>query len=681
MESILSLFGKNNREEHMKEAQKRIQELTEILNQANYEYYVLTNPTLTDQEFDKYMRELEELEKENPEFASPNSPTKRVGGEVIDKFKKIKHRIPMLSLPDVFNEEEIIAFDERIRKSGFNPEYVCELKIDGLSGSFHYEEGELLTGATRGDGTIGEDITHNVKTIRSLPLHIKDNTDIEVRGEIYMGRETLAKLNHDRAEKNLPPFQNCRNAAAGSIRQLDSSIAAERKLDTWIYHLPNPEDYGIKTQFDSLEFMKELGFKVNPANRLVKDIKGILRFIEEYQEKRPYLPYDIDGVVIKVNDLEMQAKLGFTSKHPRWAVAYKFPAEEVLTKLTDIIFTVGRTGRITPNAVLEPVIVMGSTIKRATLHNEDYVIEKDLKIGDIVAIRKAGDVIPEVIGPKKERRTGEEVDFQMISHCPICDSLLEKKNGQVDHYCMNPNCPAKHIESLIHFCERKAMNIDGLGEKIIEDFFNLGFIKSIPDIYHLDIHSKELQELEGYGKKSIENLLNAIEESKKNSLEKLLFGLGIEGIGDKTALLLAKKYKALETLAIQSEEDLKNIKDIGAILAKNIHDFFNNVDNIALIHTLKELGLNTKYLGPEEKHHDLISGKRFVVTGTISFMGRDEIESIIENYGGQASSSVSSKTNIVIVGEKAGSKETKAKELGIEIWDEAKWKSVYESLE
>lgn len=660
--------------------QKRIQELTEILNKANYEYYVLSNPSITDQEFDKYLRELEELEKENPELISATSPTKRVGGEVIDKFKKIKHRIPMLSLPDVFNEEEIKDFDERIKKNGFIPEYVCELKIDGLSGSFHYEDGVLLTGATRGDGIIGEDITHNVKTIRSIPLKLTEPLDIEVRGEIYLGKETLAKLNQERSEKNLPLLQNCRNAASGSIRQLDSSIAAQRKLDTWVYHLPNPEDYGITTQYESLEFMSKLGFKVNPASKLVKDIDGILKYIEEYQQKRAYLPYDIDGVVIKVNDLKMQEALGFTSKHPKWAVAYKFPAEEVLTKLTDITFTVGRTGRITPNAILEPVIVMGSTIKRATLHNEDYVLEKELKIGDIVSIRKAGDVIPEVVSAKFERRTGNEKEFQMISNCPICDSKLEKKESQVDHYCMNPDCPAKWIEGLIHFCERKAMNIEGLGEKIVEDFFNLGFIKNISDIYYLDEHQKDLQELEGYGKKSIENLLNAIENSKQNSLEKLLFGLGIEGIGDKTALLLAKKYKTIDQIAMQSEEELKEIKDIGNILAKNIHDYFNNVDNIKLINNLKELGLNMKYLGPEEKYHELITGKRFVVTGTISFMGRDQIEALLENYGGKPSNSVSNKTDIVIVGEKAGSKEQKAKDLGIEIWNETKWKSIYETL-
>ena len=664
----------------LEEKRKRVIELTKILNDANYEYYVLANPTLTDQEFDKYMRELEEIEKEYPELADNNSPTKRVGGEVIDKFQKIKHKIPMLSLPDVFNEDEIREFDERIRKSGFSPEYVCELKIDGLSGSFHYENGKLITGATRGDGVIGEDITHNVKTIRSLPLTLKEPIDIEVRGEIFMPRETLAKLNQERSELNLPLFQNCRNAAAGSIRQLDSKIAAGRGLDTWIYHLPNPLDYGITKHWDALEFMKKLGLKVNPANRLVKNIEEILTFIHEYGEKRSSLPYDIDGVVIKVNDLAMQEAIGYTSKYPKWAVAYKFPAEEVLTKLVDIIFTVGRTGRITPNAVLEPVIVMGSTVKRATLHNEDYVIEKGLKIGDTVSIRKAGDVIPEVVEAKLERRTGNEKDFVMIKNCPICNYPLQKKLGQVDHYCLNPKCPARHIEGLIHFCSRKAMNIDGLGERIVEDFFNLGFIKSITDIYHLETHKKDLQELEGYGKKSIENLLEAILNSKQNSLEKLLFGLGIEGIGDKTALVLAKRYKTLDNLMAQSEEDLKNLKDIGPVLAHNIYTYFQNVDNRELINNLKELNLNMTYLGEEEKYHELISGKRFVVTGTISFMGRDEIEHVLESYGGKASSSVSAKTDVVIVGDSPGSKADKAKELNIPIWDEGKLYSIFDEL-
>ncbi len=659
---------------------QRMDELVEILEKANYEYYVLAEPTITDQEFDKYLRELETLEKEYPEYAKKNSPTKRVGGMVIDKFQKLKHSIPMLSLPDVFSEEEIIEFDERIRKSGFHPEYVCELKIDGVSVSLHYENGEFVTGATRGDGTIGEDISHNVKTIRSVPMHLRKPVSIEVRGEIYMPKETLAKLNQERLELDMPLLQNCRNATAGSIRQLDSSVAAKRNLNTWIYHLPNPEDYGIKTHFEALEYMKSLGFKTNPCNRLVKDIDGILHFISEYQEKRDSLSYDIDGIVIKVNDLEMQKKLGFTSKYPRWAIAYKFPALEVLTKLNDIIFTVGRTGRITPNAVLDPVIVMGSTVKRATLHNEDYILEKGLKIGDTVSIRKAGDVIPEVVEAKLERRTGNETDFVMITHCPICGSLLQKKEGQVDHYCMNPKCPARHIEGLVHFVSRHAMNIDGFGEKIMEDFFNLGFIKSIPDIYHLDQHKEDLVELEGYGHKSVDNLLEAIEESKKNSLERLLFGLGIGGIGDKTALLLARIYKTMDELASKTKEELMEIRDIGPILAQNIEDYFANVDNQTLIHNLKELGLNMKFLGEELKTSDDFTGKRFVVTGTISFMGRDEIEKIIESYGGHASGSVSSKTDVVIVGENPGSKETKAKELGILIWDEEHLYSVLKDL-
>lgn len=662
------------------EIKSRILELTKIIDQANYEYYTLANPTLTDQEFDKYLRELETLENENPEFSFPNSPTKRVGGEVIDKFSKLKHQIPMLSLPDVFSEEEIYAFDERIRKEGFTPSYVCELKIDGLSVSLHYDEGELKTGATRGDGVVGDDITHNVKTIRTVPLRLKRPETIEVRGEIYMAKETLSRVNLEREKLGLPVLQNCRNAAAGSIRQLDSKIAAERKLDTWIYHLPNPSDYGIKTHYEALEYMKELGLKVNPCNRLVHDVQGILDFINEYAEKRSQLPYDIDGVVVKVNDIAMQKELGFTSKYPKWAIAYKFPAEEVLTKLQDIVFTVGRTGRITPNAVLDPVIVMGSTVKRATLHNEDYVLEKELKIGDIVSIRKAGDVIPEVVEAKFERRTGNEKDFCMIRECPICGSPLSKKPGQVDHYCMNLMCPARHVESLIHFCSRKAMNIDGLGDEIMEDLYNLGFVKSIVDIYHLDEHKKDLIELEGYGNKSVDNLLNAIEMSKHVSAERLLFALGISGIGDKTALLLMKKFKSIDVLRECSFDELKAIKDIGPTLAENLYTYFHDIQNITLLNNLKELGLTMDYLGEEEKESIYFTDKRFVVTGTISYLGRGEIEAIISSYGGHPSSSVSKKTDVVIVGENPGSKAEKARELDVEIWDEEKLLSVLKEL-
>lgn len=656
------------------EIEKRIEELTQIINQANYDYYVLDNPQITDQEFDKYLKELEELENKYPEYAKENSPTKRVGGEVIDKFQKITHKIPMLSLPDVFSEEELYDFDKRVKKEGLIPEYVCELKIDGLSGSFHYENGSLTTGATRGDGIIGEDITHNVKTIKSLPLLLKDKISIEVRGEIYMGKKTLAELNKKRSQANEPLLQNCRNAAAGSIRQLDSAIAASRNLDTWIYHLPNPEDYQIKTQYESLMFMKSLGFKVNPESKLVKDIDGVINYIKEAQEKRKSLAYDIDGVVIKVNDLGMQKKLGFTAKYPKWAVAYKFPAEEVLTKLKDIIFTVGRTGQITPNAVLEPVIVAGSTIRRATLHNEENVLKKGLKIGDIVAIRKAGDVIPEVIEAKVERRTGEEKDFVMITTCPMCHTKLVKKEGNVDYFCLNPLCPKRNIESLIHFVSRDAMNIEGMGDEIVEELYNLGFIKDIPDIYSLKDKVDKIIEFDGYGEKKLQNMIESIENSKNNSLEKLIFGLGINGIGSKTAKLLASFYGNMDTLMSKTKEELATIKDIGSTLALNIYNFFQ--ENTDLIKKLKEIGLNMEYLGIKQKFSDFITGKKFVITGTIEGITREEIKEYIESFGGYTSESVSKKTDVVIVGANPGSKYSKALELNIPIWDENKIKEV-----
>lgn len=665
----------------IEDKKKRVKELTDILNKANYEYYVLDNPTLTDQEFDKYLRELENIEKEYPELVTPSSPTQRVGGEVIDKFKKVRHKIPMLSLPDVFNIEEIEDFNARIVKENVTPTYVCEYKIDGLSVSLHYEQGHLVFAATRGDGVIGEDITHNVKTIKTIPLVLNEPIDIEVRGEIYMPKKVLEEINKKRAVNNQPLLQNVRNAAAGSIRQLDSSIAAERKLNSFIYHLPNPEDYGIKTHEEALAFMKRLGFKTNEeANLVVTGIDEIENYIEKASQKRDDLPYEIDGIVIKVNLLDAQKKLGFTSKYPKWAIAYKFPAKEVLTKLNDIVFTVGRTGRITPNAVLDPVILMGSTVKRATLHNEDYVNMKGLKIGDVVSLRKAGDVIPEVVEAKKERRNGLEKDFVMITSCPICGSPLEKKKDQVDHYCMNKSCPARKVEALIHFCSRKAMNIDGLGDEIMEDFYNFGFIKTILDIYKLKDHKKDLIELEGYGSKSVDNLILAIEASKENSLERLLFGLGIEGIGDKTALLLAKRFKMMDAFMNASYEDFKNIKDIGPTLAKNLVNFFQDSLNVELIEELKNFGVNMEYLGESEKYHISFTGKRFVLTGTLSFMDREQLSSIIESYGGMTSSSVSKNTDVVIVGDKPGSKYEKALALGIEIWDEEKIKNIVDLL-
>lgn len=656
---------------------ERMNELIDIINEADYNYHTLDNPTITDQEYDKYLRELFDIEEAHPEWVRPDSPTQHAGGQVIDEFKKVTHKIPMMSLSDVFSESEVIAFDERIKKEGITPEYVCELKIDGLSVSLLYENGELVRAATRGDGTTGEDITHNAKTIKVIPLKLKEKVSIEVRGEIFMNKETLKKLNEDRKKHNQPLLQNCRNAAAGSIRQLDSKVAAERKLDNFIYHLPNPLDYGIHTHEEALEYMRSLGFKINPNNRVVKNINEALAFIEEKGKERPNLPYDIDGIVLKVNNIDDQVRLGYTAKYPKWATAYKFPAEEVLTKLTDIIFTVGRTGQITPNAVLEPVIVAGSTISRATLHNEDYVNEKGLKIGDIVSIRKAGDVIPEVVEAKVKRRTGKEKDFVMITECPMCKTPLVKKEGQVDYYCPNNKCPARHIESLIHFASRDAMNIDGLGDSIMEDFYNFGFIGNIADIYSLKEHAKDLTRLEGYGEKSISNLLNSIETSKENSLERLLFGLGIPHVGAKTAKILATNFHTMDNLMSASLEELTTIDDIGEIIAKSIISYFNDNHHRAIVEELKDIGLNMEYLGKKIEKNPNFANKSFVLTGTLSSLTRDEAKEIIEENGGKTVESVSKKTSVVIVGDAPGSKYQKALDLGIEIWNEEEFKSKF----
>ena len=652
----------------------RMNELIDIINEADYNYHTLDNPTITDQEYDSYLRELFEIEEAHPEWVREDSPTQHAGGKIIEGFEKVTHKIPMMSLSDVFSESELIAFDERIKKEGINPEYMCELKIDGLSVSLLYEKGKLVRAATRGDGVVGEDITHNVKTIKVIPLKLKEEVDIEVRGEIFMNKKTLEELNEKRKEKGEPLLQNCRNAAAGSIRQLDSKVAASRKLDNFIYHLPDPEDYGLKTHSEAIEYMRSLGFKINPNNRLVKNINEVLKFIEEKGKLRPNLPYDIDGVVVKVNSIEQQRKLGYTAKYPKWATAYKFPAEEVLTKLKDIIFTVGRTGQITPNAVLDPVIVAGSTISRATLHNEDYVLEKDLKIGDTVSIRKAGDVIPEVVEAKVERRKGNESDFVMIKECPMCNTPLIKKEGQVDYYCPNDKCPARHIEGLIHFTSRDAMNVDGLGDRIMEDFYNFGFIKNIVDIYNLKDHKQDLIRLEGFGDKSVNNLLDAIENSKQNSLEKLIFALGIPHVGAKTGKILAQNFNTLDNLINASEEELTNIPDIGGIIAKSIREYFDNTDNLEIINKLKELNVNMNYLGKKIEKNDNFFGKTFVLTGSLELFTRDEAKDIIESLGGKTVDSVSKKTSVVIVGSNPGSKYTKAKELNIPIWSEEEFK-------
>ena len=635
--------------------EKRIQELTDIINKANKDYYINDNPTITDQEYDRYMEELMRLEEAHPEFKKIDSPTQRVGSEVISSFKKVTHEIPMLSLGDIFNEEEIILFDERVKKVVPNPKYVAELKMDGLSVSLLYKNGELVRAATRGDGVTGEDITHNAKTIKDIPLKINKPIDIEVRGEIYMSKASFEKLNEEGAN-----FANPRNAAAGSVRQLDSKVAASRNLSCFIYHLPDPEDYNIYTHYDALNFMKELGFKVNPNNKKIKDIKELMEYVDYYTKERPNLPYEIDGIVIKVDDLNDQKRLGYTARSPKWAIAYKFPAEEVLTKVKDIICTVGRTGQVTPSAILEPVRVMGSLISKATLHNEDYILSKDIRICDIVSIKKAGDVIPEVVKPITERRDGTEKKFNMVEKCPICGEELTRKEDEAAYYCLNEHCPARKQEKLFHFTSRHAMNIIGFGDRIIEDFYNLGYLKDDDDFYHLSEHKEELKELEGFGEKSIEKLLDEIEKSKNNSLERLLFGADI----------LAREFKNMDNLMSASFEDLASIKDIGNIIAKSVCEFFKDENNIDLINRLKEDGVNMIYLKEVSKDETIFTGKTFVLTGTLERFTRDEAKIRIEELGGTVSSSVSKKTSVVIAGIEAGSKLTKAKDLGITIWDE-----------
>lgn len=645
--------------------ESRINELIEIINKANYEYYTLDKPSITDQEYDRYMQELIRLEEENPTLKRDDSPTVRVGGMVIDSFKKVTHEIPMLSLGNVFNESEIIAFDERVKKVVKNPKYVCEPKIDGLSVSLLYKEGKLVRAATRGDGTVGEDITHNAKTIKSIPLTINKPIDIEVRGEIYMSKASFNKLNESGEN-----FANPRNAAAGSVRQLDSKVAASRNLDCFIYHLPNPEEYNIYTHNDALKFMKELGFVTNPNNKKVQNLDELLDYINHWTNDRQTLPYEIDGIVIKVNDISDQQKLGFTVKSPKWATAYKFPAEEVLTKVKDIIFTVGRTGQVTPSADLEPVRVMGSIISRATLHNEDYVISKDIRVGDVVAIKKAGDVIPEVVKVITERRNGSEKKFEMVKLCPICNDLLVRDENEAAYYCHNPHCDAKKQEKLIHFTSRKAMNIIGFGDRIIEDFYNMGYLKDYADFYNLKNHKKELMELEGFGEKSIDNLLDEIEKSKNNSLERLLFGISIRHVGEKTADILAKNYKNIDNLINADFEELSLIKDIGGIIAKSVVSYFKNEDNMNLINKLKEHKVNMTYLKQSSNVQTFFTDKTFVLTGTLENFTRDEAKAKIETLGGICTGSVSKKTDVVVAGKEAGSKLKKANDLGITVWDE-----------
>lgn len=654
---------------------ERMDELIDYINKASYEYYVLDNPTITDQEYDDYYNELLSIEEKYPELKREDSPTNRVGGAVLDKFEKVTHDHPMLSFDDIFNEEEIILFDERIKKVVSTAHYTLEPKMDGLSGSLIYKNGILVRGATRGDGVTGEDITTNIKTIKSVPLRLTEDIDIEVRGEIYMSKKSFLEANREKIKNGEKEFANPRNAAAGSIRQLDSKVAAKRNLDFMAYFIPNPEDYGIKTQKESLEFLRKLGFVTNyKLNGYAKNVKDITNYIDSLSEKRDNLPFEIDGVVLKVDNLEDEKRLGFTSRVPRWGIAYKFPAKEVLTTLKEIKFTVGRTGKITPNAIFSPVHVSGSLVSKATLHNSDYCIDKDVRVGDTISIRKAGDVIPEVVEVKLDRRKEDSVPFKMIENCPMCNSVLVRKDA--NHYCKNEHCPSRKIESLIHFSSRDAMYIEGFGESIVEDFYNLGYLKNIDDFYTLDKYKDELMLLEGFGEKSISKLLESASNSKKNSLERLLFGLGIRYVGKKTAKILSKYYKTIDNLIKADFDELKSINDIGDVIAKSIVDYFSDEKNINLINRLKDLNLNMRYLGEEvNTSNENINGKTFVITGTLS-RPRDEIKEEIEGLGGNVTGSVTKKTDYVIAGEKAGSKLTKANELGIKVLTEEEYNNM-----
>lgn len=654
---------------------ERMDELINYINKASYEYYVLDNPTITDQEYDDYYNELLSIEEKYPELKREDSPTNRVGGAVLDKFEKVTHDHPMLSFDDIFNEEEIILFDERIKKVVSTAHYTLEPKMDGLSGSLIYKNGVLVRGATRGDGVTGEDITTNIKTIKSVPLRLTEDIDIEVRGEIYMSKKSFLEANREKIKSGEKEFANPRNAAAGSIRQLDSKVTAKRNLDFMAYFIPNPEDYGIKTQKESLEFLRKLGFVTNyKLNGYAKNVKDITNYIDSLSEKRDNLPFEIDGVVLKVDNLEDEKRLGFTSRVPRWGIAYKFPAKEVLTTLKEIKFTVGRTGKITPNAIFSPVHVSGSLVSKATLHNSDYCIDKDVRVGDTISIRKAGDVIPEVVEVKLDRRKEDSVPFKMIENCPMCNSVLVRKDA--NHYCKNEHCPSRKIESLIHFSSRDAMYIEGFGESIVEDFYNLGYLKNIDDFYTLDKYKDELMLLEGFGEKSISKLLESASNSKKNSLERLLFGLGIRYVGKKTAKILSKYYKTIDNLIKADFDELKSINDIGDVIAKSIVDYFSDEKNINLINRLKDLNLNMRYLGEEvNTSNENINGKTFVITGTLS-RPRDEIKEEIEGLGGNVTGSVTKKTDYVIAGEKAGSKLTKANELGIKVLTEEEYNNM-----
>ena len=645
----------------------RMKELVEILEKANYDYYVLDNPTMEDFEFDKLLTELEALEKKYPEYKDPNSPTTHVGGDAISKFNQVTHEIPMMSLSDAFSFDELRQFDTRLRSLVDDIEYECELKIDGLSVSCVYENGVLKRAATRGNGVQGDDVTTNVRTIKSIPLKLKEKIDIEVRGEIFMPKKSLIKLNEERALNEEQLFANCRNAASGSLKLLDPKIVAKRGLDAFLYYLTS----GVENhkQSEALDIMKNLGFKVNPYSKLCKSIDEVFEYIDSISKIRDDLPYDIDGVVLKLNNKDLYEKIGVTAKYPKWAIAYKFPPLEVKTKLLDVIYQVGRTGNITPVASFTSVLVQGSTISRATLHNEDFIKERDIHEGDTIVIRKAGDVIPEVVRACKEEREINAKPISFIKLCPCCNSPLVRIEGEADYYCLNTNCKERRKNELIHFVSKQAYDIDSFGEQLVTTLFDEAIISNIVDIFTLKDKKDILLNLERMGEKSVNKLLNAIEESKSRPLDRLLFGLGIRHVGAKVAKTLANKYSSIEEIMSASYLELSKIDDIGDIIARSVVEYFSKEENIELINKLKELGLNMNSLKVEIKE-SYFTGKKVVLTGSLSHFERSEAKSIIERLGGKTVDSVSKKTDIVIVGENAGSKYDKAVSLGIKIMSE-----------
>ena len=657
------------------EAKKRIDELNKLTAYHAKKYYDEDNPEISDFEYDMLMVELRNLEKEFPEFISKDSLTQHVGGTVKEGFAKVEHEVPLQSLQDIFNFEDLYAFDERTKKAlpEENIEYVVETKIDGLSVSLEYVKGEFVRGATRGNGLVGEDITENLKTIKHIPKKLKEAVTITVRGEVFIGKEEFEKMNQERLENEEPLFANARNAAAGSLRQLDSKITASRPLDIYIFNVQKSEDIVFKSHFESLKYMKKLGFNVNPVVEKCKNIPEAIEAINKIGENRENLSFGIDGAVIKVDNLKQREILGTNYKTPKWAIAYKYPPEKKATKLKDIVFQVGRTGAITPMAILEPVKVAGSTISKTTLHNEDFVKEKDLKIGDTVVIQKAGDVIPEVVEVLKEKRDGTEKDFVVPNKCPVCGADAVREEGEAIRRCIGIECPAKQYRNIIHFASREAMNIKGLGDSIIEEFLNRGFIKNIADLYELKL--EDIASLKKNGKKFAQNLIDSIEESKKNDLYRVINGFGIRHIGVKAAKQLAKKYRSMDNLMEASLESLNAVDDMGEIMAESVFEFFAQPQTKDLVARLKNYGINMEAL--EEESTDLrFDGKIFVLTGSLDSFSRKEAEEIIEKFGGKTSGSVSKKTSFVLAGEDSGSKLTKARELGIRVITEDEFKDM-----